>query len=126
MVSTIPISPCIIHPQVKTRINQPQPQTLLLITDNAHTAIDQSMLVNNHWLGHLLPCLGLSESLCPWYPIDSVDIPILGLVDMLLQRIPHLLVDESPQSRDLKTNHYVLLGMLDVVGHVEDVARDTT
>ena len=112
VVSAVPISSRVIHPQVEALVDQHEAQTLLFVAYDARTAVCQAMLVYHDRFGlfkNLFPSFFNGLSTLAWDPIDCVDVAVLGIVDVLLERIPHLLCYKPPQRRNFEAGDQSIL-----------------
>ena len=101
VVTGVPVPPSIIEPQIKPHIHKSQPYGVLLVSQNADTAVKQAVLVEHHRSFGIVLELPWLLALYSGDAVDGVDIAIARRIYVLFQRIPQVLRHKTPESRHL-------------------------
>lgn len=98
MVSRIPIASCIIHPEVKARVDKLDAQRLFLVAHNTNATVHDAVLVDDDRpVGVSLYCARFG-SFDSWYSVHCIQISIFCFIDILFQGVAQFVSDESSES----------------------------
>ena len=92
VVSGVSVAPRVVHPKIKSLVNQPNTNRTFSSCDDAYAAVDKSMLIQYYRFSFDNLLIFLT-----WDSPESVDIPIFGHINMLFKPVSKLILYKSPR-----------------------------
>jgi len=83
VVPRISVASCIVHPQVKARVDKLEAQRLFLIAYNTNATVHDAVLVDDDWPTGVSLYRSIYSSFDSWYSIHGIQIPIFCFIDIL-------------------------------------------